>query len=447
VNAPDRIATFDLLEPEWDRIEALALCLVETRQGREPPAELLATLAELQQAVSRIRKVGGWSRLPVSDLSPIEMDALAAVAAAELQPRVGWLLQSLQGGAGPYASAALLQSLLALRGGEIVELRCALIPQAPLVERRLVSGMPGDPYAPLRLDPEALSRLTGWPELAMPPPGATLVRQPAGWGDLVLPELQLRMLREFLLWVRARHRVVEDWGGQDTGGPLALFSGPSGAGKTFAARVLAAELGWPLYRVDLGMLVSKYIGETEKNLNRLFDAAHGREMVLQFDEADALLGKRAEVKEARDRYANMEVSHLLSRIEQHRGPCILTTNLRSHLDSAFTRRFQAVIEFPRPDAAARAALWARLLPPGAPRADDVEPALLGRAVAVTGGGIRNAALHAAYLAAGEDRPITLADVAVAVWRELGKAGKPLARGELGELAAHLPASETGGAGE
>jgi SpoVK/Ycf46/Vps4 family AAA+-type ATPase len=276
----------------------------------------------------------------------------------------------------------------------------------------------------------------------VPPPGTSRVRLAAGWDDLVLPGPCRQLLGEFLGWVRHRARVVERWGGADMGGPLALFSGPSGTGKTFAAAVIANALGWPLYRADLGLVVSKYIGETEKNLNALFDAAHGREMVLQIDEADALLGKRAEVKEARDRYANMEVSHLLNRIEQHRGPCILTTNLRAHLDSAFLRRFQVVVEFPRPDAAARGALWQRLLPPRAPRADDVDPAALGEAVTLTGGGIRNAALQAAYFAADADRAIELEHVALAVWRELGKSGKPLARTELGPLAAHLPDEPT-----
>jgi SpoVK/Ycf46/Vps4 family AAA+-type ATPase len=246
------------------------------------------------------------------------------------------------------------------------------------------------------------------------------------------------MLREFLLWVEQRSTVEEQWGGIFVGGPVALFTGASGTGKTFAAAVLASELGWPLYRVDLGKLVSKYIGETEKNLNALFDAAHGRAMVLQFDEADSLFSKRGEVREARDRYANMEVSHLLTRIEAHCGPCILTTNLRKHLDSAFARRFQAVVEFPRPAAAARAALWQRLLPPRAPRRDEVDPALLGAAVHLSGGGIRNAALHAAYVAAGEGRAIGLSHVALGVWRELTKDGRDVSLIDLGPLARHLP---------
>jgi SpoVK/Ycf46/Vps4 family AAA+-type ATPase len=246
------------------------------------------------------------------------------------------------------------------------------------------------------------------------------------------------MLREFLLWITHKHKVVEEWGGGDCGGPIGLFSGPSGTGKTLAAAVLATELGWPLYRVDLGRLVSKYIGETEKNLNRLFDAAHGRPMILQFDEADSLFSKRGEVREARDRYANMEVSHLLARIESHQGPVILTTNLRKHLDPAFARRFQVVVDFPRPDADARTRLWRCLLPPRVPREPQVDPAFLGGAVNLTGGSIRNAALHAAYLAAGGNRPLSLAHIALAVWRELGKDGRELSPTDLGALAAHLP---------
>lgn len=224
------------------------------------------------------------------------------------------------------------------------------------------------------------SRLMGWRSLGAPPPGSTLIRDPQTW----------------------------------------------------------AVLGWPLYRVDLGMVVSKYIGETEKNLNALFDAAHDSNVVLQFDEADSLLGKRAEVKEARDRYANMEVSHLLSRIEQHHGPCIPTTNLRSHLDPAFMRRFRAVIEFPRPDVTAREALWRRLLPKDAPVNGGVDLAALAHSVPLTGGGIQNAALHAAYLASASDQPIDLPHIATAIWQELGKSGKPLGRKELGALGDHLP---------
>ena len=439
MNAIDDMARFAALDPEWERVEVLAHALIATRAGNDPPEPLIAALTRLQAQVAELRAAGlGWGRLPIGGLTAIEMDALVAVIAAELQPRVGWMFQELQGRAHPYASAALLQDLLALQGREVAELRRGLGAEGPLRGLRLVTGAEGDPYAPLRAEPDTVAALMGWREAGTPPPGTMRVRLAATWDDLVLPESCKRMLREFLGWVQHRRRVVDDWGGADMGGPLALFSGPSGTGKTFAAAVLANELGWPLYRADLGQVVSKYIGETEKNLNALFDAAHGREMVLQIDEADALLGKRAEVKEARDRYANMEISHLLNRIELHRGPCILTTNLRAHLDGAFLRRFQSVVEFPRPGVAARAELWARLLPPRAPRADEVAPGLLGEAVTLTGGGIRNAALQAAYFAADAGREIQLTDVALAIWRELGKSGKPLVRKELGPLAVHLP---------
>jgi SpoVK/Ycf46/Vps4 family AAA+-type ATPase len=184
-------------------------------------------------------------------------------------------------------------------------------------------------------------------------------------------------------------------------------------------------------------VVSKYIGETEKNLNRLLDTLHGTDAILQIDEVDSLLSKRGEVKEARDRYANMEVSHLLSRIELHDGPVILTTNLRKELDQAFVRRFHIVVDFPRPDAAARSALWRRLLPPRAALAPDLDCKELGEAANLSGGSIRNAALHAAYLAADRGRPIGKREAALAVWRELNKENRQVARSELGALAACL----------
>jgi SpoVK/Ycf46/Vps4 family AAA+-type ATPase len=248
----------------------------------------------------------------------------------------------------------------------------------------------------------------------------------------------MSLLREYSCHFKYRETVVNGWGGRHSGGPVALFSGASGTGKTFAARVLANELGWPLYRVDLASLVSKYIGETEKNLSRLFDAAHQKPVVLLFDEVDALMGKRGEIKDARDRYANMEVSYLLTRMETHDGPCILTTNLRSQLDQAFLRRLQLVVEFPKPQVAERVRLWRVLLPPRAPLADDIDLEQLAQAVNLTGGQIRNAALYAAYLAAADDTAIHLRHIATAIWRELSKERTRLQPGDLGQLAAYLP---------
>jgi hypothetical protein len=431
----------DALRGEVERVEILGQCLARLRQGAKLEDAALGQLRDAQAHVRRCREDGtAWRRLRGGALTPLEYDVLACAVAPEVEPRVGWLFQQLQPGAAQpvYPTAALIQELLALQPGEGARLTTVLAEDAPLRRRGLVEREESGPYAPIRPGRGLTARLLGAPEPPLSLPGALRVPGTARWEELVLPEAKLAVMREYLLWIRHRATVVEQWGGRAVGGPVALFAGPSGTGKTFAASVLATELGWELHRVDLGALVSKYIGETEKNLSKLFDAAQGRDVVLLFDEADSLFGRRGEVREARDRYANLEVSHLLARIEQHDGPCILTTNLRGNLDAAFARRFQVVVEFPRPDARAQARLWRGLLPPRAPLAPDVDPELLGAAVNLSGGGIRNAALHAAYLAAGAGTPISLREIALAVWRELGKDGRDVSPAELGPLRRHLP---------
>ena len=188
----------------------------------------------------------------------------------------------------------------------------------------------------------------------------------ASWDDLVLPDGHQRLLHEIVLHVRHRTQVYERWGFAERTsrglGVTALFAGESGTGKTLAAEVLARELELDLYRIDLAATVSKYIGETEKNLRRVFDAAEASGAVLLFDEADALFGKRGEVKDGHDRYANLEVAYLLQRMESYRGLAILTTNLRSNVDRAFLRRLRFVVQFPFPDAQHRAEIWRRTLP-------------------------------------------------------------------------------------
>lgn len=429
------------LRPEWTRIELLAYSLGRERVGKSLPEEALARLQELQGEVEKLRQAPAspWQVLLGRNWQPLAYDLLALALAPEVEPRIGWLYQQLQAGAqASYPSVALVRELLALDEDETSAFYLLLDEESPLRRSHLLE-MEGQRQNQLILPGQGVAaRLMGWPQQIAAPPGATRVRLSAHWRDLVLPEDCFRQLREFLYWARERKTVVGEWGGQDSGGPVALFSGPSGTGKTFAAAVLANELGWPLYRVDLGALVSKYIGETEKNLNRLFDAAHGQPMVLQFDEADSLFGQRGEIKEARDRYANMEVSHLLARIEAHHGPVILTTNMRQQLDNAFARRFQVVVDFPRPDAAARELLWARALPPRAPHAPDLDPRFIGAAVNMTGGAIRNSALHAAYLAAGTGQSLGLPQVALAVWRELAKDGREVNPLDLGDLARWLP---------
>jgi AAA+ superfamily predicted ATPase len=254
----------------------------------------------------------------------------------------------------------------------------------------------------------------------------------ATWEDLVLPEEQERLLRTIALHVRHRTRVYEDWGfasRQQRGlGITALFTGSSGTGKTLAAEVLAHDLRLDLYRVDIGQVMSKYIGETEKNLGRMFDAAEDGGAVLLFDEADALFGRRSEVKDSHDRYANIEVSYLLQRMEAYRGLAILTTNLRTALDTAFLRRIRFVAEFPFPNPAQRERIWERMFPPRT-LASDVRLACLAQ-LDIPGGNIRNIALNAAFLAADRNDAITMRDLLTAARSEYAKIEKPLTDAEI-----------------
>ena len=248
-----------------------------------------------------------------------------------------------------------------------------------------------------------------------------------GWSDLILPDAQLAILHEIATHVRSRAKVYESWGFSSRGarglGISALFGGPSGTGKTMAAEVLARELQLDLYRIDLSQVVSKYIGETEKNLSRVFDAAEEGGAVLLFDEADALFGKRTEVKDSHDRYANIEVSYLLQRMEAYRGLAILTTNMKSALDAAFMRRIRFMVQFPFPDAAHRARIWGGAFPAQTPT-EDLDPTRLAR-LAVAGGNIRNIALNAAFLAADAAEPVRMTHLLRAARSEYAKLEKPL----------------------
>lgn len=230
---------------------------------------------------------------------------------------------------------------------------------------------------------------------------AQRIESGASWDDLVLPELQKNTLHEIVSHVRQRAKVYETWGFAAKSGRglgiSALFAGASGTGKTMAADVMAKELALDLYRIDLSSVISKYIGETEKNLRRVFDAAEAGGCILLFDEADALFGKRSEVKDSHDRHANIEVSYLLQRMESYRGLAILTTNLKNSLDQAFLRRIRFVIQFSFPDATQREEIWRRIFPKETPTAG-IDPRKLAK-LNVAGGNIRNIALNAAFIAA------------------------------------------------
>lgn len=255
----------------------------------------------------------------------------------------------------------------------------------------------------------------------------------ADWDALVLPDGQKQILRQIAAQLRQRAKVYEAWGFGVAGarglGIAALFAGPSGTGKTMAAEVLASELKLDLYRIDLSQVVSKYIGETEKNLRRVFDAAEESGAILLFDEADALFGKRSEVKDSHDRYANIEISYLLQRMEAYSGLAILTTNMKSALDTAFLRRLRFVVQFPFPDAGQRAEIWRRVFPAQTPT-ENLDFSQLAR-LQVSGGNIRNMALNAAFLAAEADQAVAMAHILQAAKSEYAKLERPLAEAEIG----------------
>ncbi|WP_034086994.1 ATP-binding protein [Streptacidiphilus albus] len=255
---------------------------------------------------------------------------------------------------------------------------------------------------------------------------ARRIRPAVGWGDLVLPEAPLAQLHELVLRARHRERVLGEWrlsaGGGRGRGTLALFAGESGTGKTLSAEVVAAELGLDLYVVQLSSVVDKYVGETEKNLERIFTEADRTDAVLLFDEADAVFGKRSAVKDSHDRYANLESAYLLQRLESFDGIVLLTTNLRANIDDAFTRRLDLVVDFPFPDAEQRLALWRHSLA-HVPCAEGLDPEPCAAEFELAGGSIRSAAVTAAYAAAGRGSPVTGADLLSGARREYRKAGR------------------------
>lgn len=254
----------------------------------------------------------------------------------------------------------------------------------------------------------------------------------AGWDDLILPEAQMRILRQLASQVRHRMKVYETWRFAEKGrrglGVSALFAGESGVGKTLAAEVLARDLDLDLYRVDVASVISKYIGETSKNMQQVFDAAEQGGVLLVFDEADALFGKRSEIKDSHDRYANIDISYLLQRMETYQGLSVLTTNLKTAVDRAFQRRLRFIVNFPFPDAAQREAIWQRVFPHQVPTGE-LDLTKLAQ-LNVAGGNIRNIALNAAFLAAESGTAVTMAHILSAARLEAEKIDRPLSEAEI-----------------
>jgi SpoVK/Ycf46/Vps4 family AAA+-type ATPase len=254
------------------------------------------------------------------------------------------------------------------------------------------------------------------------------------WDDIVLPRDRRQQLREICNYVKYRALVYDDWGFDRRlslgKGLNILFTGPSGTGKTMAAEIMAGELGLDLYKIDLATVVSKYIGETEKNLARIFAEAETSNAILFFDEADALFGKRSEVRDSHDRYANIEIGYLLQRMEEYEGVVILATNLRKNMDDAFVRRMHFSVEFPFPSEQDRRHIWERVWPEDTPRSRDLDLNFMAHRFEMAGGNIRNIALAAAFLAAAEGGAITMAHLTHATKREYQKMGKVVTEGEF-----------------
>jgi hypothetical protein len=408
---PAPAAERETLARLWERETALspAVLLLEVEDGDAPEAQ--------RAAVALAERVRG--PMAVSAREPLATDTRAAVRIAVDRPPAAEQRTLWQDALGDDAAAlnGALDGLTAQFHLGVREIAQAAAEARPGPAQELAARL----WTACRA--QARPRLD---ELAQHIPPA------AGWNELVLPDAQARTLRDITAQVRQRARVYEAWGFARRGargmGVSALFAGPSGTGKTLAAEVIAAELRLDLYRIDLSQVVNKYVGETEKNLRRVFDAAEEGGAVLLFDEADALFGKRSAVKDAHDRYANIEVSYLLQRMETYRGLAILTTNLKDSLDTAFLRRLRFVVTFPFPDAPQRADIWRRAFPPATPT-DGLDPDKLAR-LSVTGGNIRNIALGAAFLAAEDDGPVRMEHLLRAARAELAKLEKPVSAAEV-----------------
>jgi hypothetical protein len=417
-DVPTSSAELAAMQRLWERdaalLRAALLIEIDDGDGAINPVRRFVERARCAVLVSSRDGVGEWSRRTVSiDVNKPRTD----------EQRSLWREALGHAGADSNGSVDALVAQFDLSAGTI---------------RRLVDG----PWANERdASPSADDHAPGtylWNAARASSRGrindlAQRIEPAASWDDIVLPPAQMQALREIAVQVRHRTKVYETWGFARKGrrglGISALFAGASGTGKTMAAEVLANDLQLDLYRIDLSQVVSKYIGETEKNLRRVFDAAEEGAAILLFDEADALFGKRSDVRDSHDRYANIEVSYLLQRMEAYRGLAILTSNMKHALDPAFLRRIRFVVPFPFPDVAQRAEMWRTVFPSVMPTAG-LQIEKLAR-LTMPGGHIRNIAVNAAFLAADANEAVQMKHVLQATRTEYAKLEKPLSDAEVG----------------
>ncbi len=426
---------------EMDRIDCLVATVKRHREGKTMGQEGRNQLACSQAEVASMRATPVFSRLleQAGDLeTDLVLDCLMVVAYVLVRPSKVHLMQGLTGQGGDFTlTQGVLHELLIPDDAHEARLARALAPSSPLVLNGLIRAEGEGPARQFRPGFALARFITGGEASLTPPEAVRLVFEPGqSLQPLYLEDRVNRRLSELVGLIG----LLAD-GNLPMAGPAILFTGGPGTGKTLAAYHMAARLGRPLYQIDLGRLVSKWLGETERNLSRVFAELCGTSGCILLDEADALLGKRVEVKESRDQHANMTVSHLLSLLERHRGPVFMTTNLRGNLDDAYTRRLAAVVEFHQPDCALRQRIWDYALAQAAPglgRAALGELVLLASQPPMSAAEIVNAAVVAVALVCIDGAGPGPTDLARAIMLEKSKSEMTFARSDLGQLAKYWP---------
>jgi AAA+ superfamily predicted ATPase len=424
----ERCASF-LLEP-WDLIRELYLSkaipyLVNVLEAQDDPAQR-NQLAELGNALSTLKGpvlVGAADRRTVKGLLGNDRPSITITTGkTQLEERESaWTTAIKKRGWDPTMARDVAERFYSISGTTIER----------VLERASAEAGSGEPTIDQLW---AAAREGSRPEFRGL---AQHVVPRFSWDDLILADKIKGQLNHLVHYLKHQETIFHRWGASDIRprgyGIKALFSGPPGTGKTMAAEVIAGELGLDMFRVDLSQVVSRWVGETEKNLKQIFDAAEGGVALILFDEADALFGSRGEVKQAQDRFANQEVSFLLQRLEVFEGCAVLTTNLQENIDEAFLRRFGAVVEFQMPSPIQREMLWHKAIPRGAPKNDDLDLQRLAKQFVLAGGSIVNAAINACVLAAQDDSPVAMKHAVRAVGQELIKMGKQVNRVHFGEF--------------
>lgn len=428
-----------LVSAEDARMAHRRAALLVELAGLEPWRLLLPADAAAGRLPAVLLHAAAAGRVPVLRLSPAEGPGRVSL---QLPDELGIpVVVCVRTGDEPAPGERLLMRLGVERASalSLAQMWRALLPEQAEAAAELAARYPLEPDQALRvvqdlrragdqpLDLSAVAEGVRARNLVRQGGGVQLIRPHAGWDDLVLPDGPREQLLEAVLRLRHQALVLDQWGmlagRRGARGVRLLLSGPSGTGKTLSAEVLASALEVDLLLVDLSRLVSKWIGETEKNLAEVFETAEQSRAVLLFDEADALFGSRTQVSDAHDRYANLETAFLLSRLERFDGLVALSTNLRQNIDAAFLRRLDFIVEYTEPDRAQRLALWQCHLPDGVPRAPDLNPHELAAHFPMVGGLIRNAALAAAFMAASEGAPVGRRHLLRAIRREYDKVGK------------------------